>query len=113
MIIHESYGVSNHVHDIALLKLKEKLDLSVYTPACLAPKDKSYTGSTAWVYGWGITQNESESSNTLRETTETILSKAECEAGKGTWQGTEYSMAGAISDDMICGMKSGGWNFFL
>jgi len=107
MIIHESYGGSNQVHDIALLKLKEKLDLSVYMPACLAPAATSYTGSTAWVYGWGNTQSESESSSTLRETTQTILSKADCEAGKGTWQGTEYSMAGAISDDMICGIKSG------
>ena len=35
MIIHENYKSTEQDHDIALLKLKEKLDLSVYMPACL------------------------------------------------------------------------------
>ena len=35
MIIHENYNDNSNDHDFALLKLKEKLDLSVYMPACL------------------------------------------------------------------------------
>merc|ERR1719295_1725381 len=53
MIIHESYNPTEQTHDIALLKLKEKLDLNIYTPACLADAGKDWAGSTGWVYGWG------------------------------------------------------------
>ena len=45
IIIHERYGMRME-NDIALLKLKEKIDLSIYTPACLAPKGTDYTGKT-------------------------------------------------------------------
>ena len=55
MIIHPDYNISTYQHDIALLKLKKKLDLSKYMPACLAPKNADYSGRKASVYGWGIT----------------------------------------------------------
>ena len=51
-IVHEShrspYFGSN---DIALLKLAEKVDLNIYTPACLPALDTDFTGKTGSVYG--------------------------------------------------------------
>jgi hypothetical protein len=54
-IVHESYGsnrFSNNIDgDIALLKLAEKINLDIYTPACLPPLKANYTGQTGTVYG--------------------------------------------------------------
>ena len=46
-IIHKDYCL-DYVHDIALLKLKEKVDLSTYTPACLAPANANYMGKNGF-----------------------------------------------------------------
>ena len=119
-IIHKDYCL-DYVHDIALLKLKEKVDLSTYTPACLAPKDANYTGKTASVYGWGQEKFAPKCvpkppfSPVLKETTQTILSNEDCEQRSGSFpcckEGTEdmceVSMKGKIKDDMLCGYTSG------
>jgi len=113
MIIHESYNPVEQTHDIALLKLKEKVDLNIYTPACLADAGKDWAGSTGWVYGWGDTKSEDESSNTLRETSQLILTNAACEEGEGMADTngdgveTQVSMAGTISADMLCAEAEG------
>merc|ERR550519_2297513 len=113
MIIHESYNPTAQTHDIALLKLKEKLDLNIYMPACLAEAGKDWAGSTGWVYGWGDTKSATESSNTLRETSQLILTNAACEEGEGLADTngdgveTEVSMAGTISADMLCAEATG------
>ena len=99
----------NHSWLFLFFKLKEKVDLNIYTPACLADagqewaggtimiifgwsliwwyldnrqernflcwiisdyKKKTTPGQTGWVYGWGDTKSEDESSNTLRETSQ-------------------------------------------
>ena len=112
------------MHDIALLKLKEKVDLSIYTPACLAPTDADYTGQTASVYGWGWEKDaaplpcvpQPPLSPVLKETTVTVLSNQECEQHSGmapccdefgTADLCDYSMEDLITDDMLCGYKSG------
>lgn len=111
IVIHEGYNDDSKEHDIALLKLKEAADLSVHMPACLPPKDKVFTGKTAWVYGWGDTQSQEEDQWTLRETSQTILSREECAKGEGTFidEGVEkpVSMANTLSNDMICGITPG------
>ena len=51
-IVHPDYNY--HVaenNDIALLKLAEAVDLSIYTPACLPASSADYVGQTAKVYG--------------------------------------------------------------
>ena len=51
-IVHESYNVPfEYSNDIALIKLAEKVDLNIYTPACLLAPNTDYTGKTGSVYG--------------------------------------------------------------
>merc|ERR1719468_1273538 len=67
IIIHENY-VSNvdpdtlllnppfSINDIALLELEEEVDLTMYTPVCLAHTGLSEAGmGMAYAYGWGST----------------------------------------------------------
>ena len=91
-IIHKDYNNSNYEHDIALLKLKERLDLSKYTPACLPPKEEDYTGKVASVYGWGREMDFDKArclgvpnpiSPVLKETTVVIKSNRECKQISG------------------------------
>ena len=50
--MHESYKSPNvNSNDIALLKLAEKVDLNIHTPACLPALNNDYTGKTGSVYG--------------------------------------------------------------
>ena len=121
-IIHEDYCLYQ-VHDIALLKLKEKVDLSIYTPACLAPADADYTGKTASLYGWGTEEDAASCASPqpaisplLKETTQTIISNEECEQGSGFAPCCDdngiaalckTSMLGRVKDDMLCGYNSG------
>lgn len=107
IIMHEDYNSATTEHDIALLKLKEPLDLSVYTPACLPESGVDFTGETAWVYGWGTTEMGGDIEDTLRETTQTILSNDECMTKEGEIDGNTQSMAGSITDDMLCGEATG------
>jgi len=107
IILHEGFDWSNYNHDIALLKLKEPVDLSVYTPACLPDRGASFTGETAWVYGWGRTETGGGNAETLRETTQTILSNEECLTREGDLHGFTYFMDGSLTDNMICGEAAG------
>ena len=51
-IVHESYDSPyTSSNDIALLKLAEKVDLNIYTPACLPELNTDFTGKTGSVYG--------------------------------------------------------------
>ena len=50
-IVHPDYDASTVNNDIALLKLAEAVDLSIYTPACLPASSANYVGQTAKVYG--------------------------------------------------------------
>ena len=51
IINHPSYNADNSDNDISLLKLAEKIDLNVYTPACLPKSFDNFEGQKAWVYG--------------------------------------------------------------
>ena len=53
-LVHPDYDSSNANNDIALLKLAQAVDLSIYTPACLPASSADYVGQTAKVYGGKI-----------------------------------------------------------
>ena len=48
---HPNYNYVTSDYDIALIKLKEEVDLKVYTPACLPLYGDTFVGQKAWVYG--------------------------------------------------------------
>jgi secreted trypsin-like serine protease len=106
--MHEDYNpLMGQQHDIALLQLKEPLNLTVYMPACLPAANRDWTNETAWVYGWGTTESGGAISPVLRETNVTIISNAACNDRSGTLNGQVESMAGRVSDDMLCGERMG------
>ena len=79
MFLHPKYDHPTLAYDIALLKLKDSLDLNIYTPACLPEANSGWLGETAWVYGWGIWDNTiQETSPVLNETKQVIISDDEC-----------------------------------
>ena len=54
---HYDYNSSSYDNDIAVVYLSEHLDLSLYTPACLAKSDDNPTslvGKMATIAGWGL-----------------------------------------------------------
>ena len=112
LILHEVYLTNNKVgsnqranrkdHDIALLELKEDLDLSIYTPACVARPGASFNGEKAIVAGWGLTNPhdaDSDSSVPLRFSHLTVADDEKC-PGEGNF-------ARSASD--ICGIRSEHW----
>ena len=48
---HPDFILETVNNDIALLKLSEEVDLTVYTPACLPMTGDNFVGKIAWVYG--------------------------------------------------------------
>ena len=51
--LHEDFDSSTDDNDIAIIELAQEVDLTTYTPACLAKTSDSTTfdGKNAWVYG--------------------------------------------------------------
>ncbi|XP_071546150.1 venom protease-like [Panulirus ornatus] len=104
VIIHPNYDFISNANDIALLKMKENLDLSKYKevrPVCL-PTDssKSYTGYMGSVYGWGLLSSTGQQPPVLMETHVSILDPS---CGKGTVAGID------VTPDMLCaGHDEGG-----
>jgi len=92
IITHPGYVKDTHKDDIALLKLKTKADLKIYTPACLPPSGTSFVGKTGTVYGWGTTSLGGQISTKLLEVNQDVVSIATCK--------TVY--LNQILDGMLC-----------
>lgn len=95
IIKHPDYDTSNFNRDIALLKLSEEVDLTTYTPACLAKTQDNYEGKNAWVYGWGATEYQGSSSDELLEVEVPVVSNTVCKAAMEPEGFT-------ITDAMVC-----------
>ena len=50
---HENYNSASTGNDITIIELAQQVDLTTYTPACLAKTSDTTTfdGKNAWVYG--------------------------------------------------------------
>ena len=88
-------------YDIAMLKLKKPVDLSVYTPACLArPEDgDKYAGKKGLAVGWGSTDmyNSEEKQDILQEVQLPIAGSVNCPESNNE------------KPNMLCaGMRAGG-----
>ena len=54
-ISHEDYNQRSLDNDIAILELAEEVDLTEYTPACMARSDDgTFEDKKAWAYGESI-----------------------------------------------------------
>ena len=53
IIVHNKYNPITFENDIAILELPEEVDLTEYTPACMAKADDdmTYADKMAWAYG--------------------------------------------------------------
>jgi len=112
MFLHPQFDMKSSVvsNDIALMKLGEDVDLSVYSPACLPASGADFTGRNAWVYGWGATQEGGFLTDKLREVQVQIVSDAVCSSAlDGLSTITEDMLcAGGVEGKDSCGGDSGG-----
>ena len=123
-IVHPDYDSSNANNDIALLKLAQAVDLSIYTPACLPASSADYVGQTAKVYGgkiflpltlflgWGKTDPCGfATSHKLLEAEVRVVSDADCAAASGLQQCSAnpatLSYSGKITSQMLCASATG------
>jgi len=112
VIVHPDYDSHTTNNDIALLKLVEEVDLSIYTPACLPASSADYVGQTAKVYGWGKTDPcGTAGSAKLMEAEVEIVSDAACESSTGLQQCSAnpatVGYSGQITDQMLCASATG------
>ena len=124
IIPHENYVLLHD--DIALLKLSESVDLSVYTPVCLPNTGDDFIGKTALVYGklagalhslticlgWGATSSSGSLSSKLLEVAVGIVSDTTCQnaftnnPATTTWTITSGMLcAGGVGGKDSCGVK--------
>eukprot|EP00090_Calanus_glacialis_P011317 TRINITY_DN19748_c0_g1_i1.p1 TRINITY_DN19748_c0_g1~~TRINITY_DN19748_c0_g1_i1.p1 ORF type:complete len:233 (-),score=32.54 TRINITY_DN19748_c0_g1_i1:49-747(-) len=89
---HPNYNYVTSDYDIALIKLKEEVDLKVYTPACLPLYGDTFVGQKAWVYGWGTTSFGGSVSNKLLEVQVPVVSNQLC----------KQIMQNTITKRMLC-----------
>lgn len=84
-------------NDISLLRLASKLEFNEnVTPAC-KPRDINYTGKTVTISGWGKTQPERNSPDTLVYTNVKVISDANC----------NQMYPGEVDETMICAAAAG------
>lgn len=95
IVLHADYhNPRRYSNDIALVRLAEEADLSVYTPVCLPTTDQDFTGQLATVAGWGRTAEGGAEANILQELEGLeVLSYDQCQEKLGS---------GALSPDMLC-----------
>ena len=91
---HESYKSFNY--DITIIELTQSVDLTTYTPACMAKSSDTTTfdGKNAWVYGWGATSYGGASSDVLLEVEVPVVSKETCTTAMADFT--------TVNDGMIC-----------
>jgi len=97
IIRHEMWNVSTFENDIAILEMAKEVDLTRYTPVCLAraSDNTTFDGKKALVYGWGKTSS-GDTADVLQEAEVTVASKYLC---MGTML---YEEGEIITDDMLC-----------
>jgi len=95
-------------NDIALLRLAEEADISVYIPACLPTLNQDFTGQNALLTGWGTTTEGGSSSDILQELDGLpIVSDSSCGSSLSSYSS---AYTGAITPDMLCAGGNQGYD---
>jgi len=92
IVKNDNYNYVTSDYDIALIKLKDTVDLTVYTPVCLPATGDTFVGRRAWVYGWGTTSFGGSVSTKLLEVQVPVVSNDLCSS----------VMQNTITDRMLC-----------
>ena len=102
---HENYkpATGSLNNDITVLELMEEVDLTTYTPACLAKTTDAtaFDGKTALVYGWGTISSGGDASSKLLEVEVPVVNKATCETAMGPMEDGQIC-AGGVKDKDAC-----------
>ena len=108
IVLHPDYRTpSVYSNDIALVRLAEDVDLSLYTPACLPHSDQDYTGQLATLAGWGRTE-DGGAANILQELEGLeLLSDDQCRESYGSLISPDMLCAGVLGRN-ACNGDSGG-----
>ncbi|XP_028643213.1 mast cell protease 1-like [Grammomys surdaster] len=79
-IVHPKYSIYSNLHDIMLLKLQNKAELTpvVDVIPLPGPSDIIKPGKMCWAAGWGLTGVNKPTSDTLREVELRIMDKDAC-----------------------------------
>lgn len=86
-------------NDIAMVRLAEEADISVYTPACLPDTNEDFTGQMALLTGWGTTSEGGSTADILQELDNLpIVSDDFCSSSIGSFPG----QSGSVTSDMLC-----------
>jgi len=97
IIMHENYSSITLENDIALIRLKSRVDLKTHKPASLPECGQTFEGEKAVATGWGETEDGS-SAHVLQEVDLTITSFEECK---------ESHHQGMIYAGMLCAKGEG------
>jgi len=102
VIRREDYDENSVNNDIALLRLSREVQFNeAVIPACLPSRtDRDYSGSEAVVSGWGRTTEGGSTSDTLRETSVTVLANTDALCRTGAGQAT-------VPNSKLCGYRAG------
>ncbi|XP_050311500.1 trypsin-1 isoform X2 [Anthonomus grandis grandis] len=97
IIRHRNFDTDTYNHDIALLKLRKKVDFSSsIRPICL-PANRDPAGKVGTVVGWGRTSEGGSLPNVVQEVQVPILTLSQCRAMK--------YRAAKITTYMLCAGK--------
>lgn len=81
-LMHKNYDPDSTNNDIALLKLKKKIDFSSFkgtvAPVCLPTAPRKYYGETVTVSGWGLLSDGGKTPSKLQEVDLKVIWMKEC-----------------------------------
>jgi len=105
---HESFSMPNN--DIVVIELAQEVDLTTYTPACMAKTSDTTTfdGKKAWVYGWGaLSYGTGQYPDVLMEVEVGVVTNDVC---SNAYTGINDGMicAGGVEGEDSCQGDSGG-----
>merc|ERR1711981_286813 len=105
---HEDFIMPNN--DIVMIELAQEVDLTTYTPACMAKTSDTTTfdGKNAWVYGWGaLSFGSGDYPDVLMEVEVAVVSNEVC---SNVYSGINEGMicAGGVEGEDSCQGDSGG-----
>jgi len=104
VFIHENFTSGEPTDDIALIRIDERVNLSLYPPVCL-PMDTNNEGGSGHVYGWGQTE-DGFTSDVLQETMVDI-SSSHCPQASDTFADDSFLCVKGTSSG-VCEGDSGG-----